>query len=211
MEHVLSIEINAVTDNPLVFENGDIISGGNFHGQPVAFALDYLGIVLAELANISERRIEQLVNPHLSSGLPAFLAREVGLNSGFMIAQVTAASLVTDNKRLAAPASVDSIPSSANREDHVSMGTHSAVKARKILEQVETVLGIEALCAGQGIDLRRPLQSSAGIEALHKRLRDDISALDKDRVLYPDIRKATELVRNGALLTAVEEAVGALS
>ena len=202
---VLAIEVNAVTDNPLVFGE-DILSGGNFHGQPVAFALDHLGVVLAELANISERRIEQLVNPNLSSGLPAFLTRNSGLNSGFMIPQVTAAALVTENKRLAAPASVDSIPSSANREDHVSMGMHSALKAADIAENVTLVLGIELMCAAQGIDLRRPLSSSQGLEALHAEFRQVVPILEGDRVLHPDIEASAGFVRSGRVIRALESA-----
>jgi histidine ammonia-lyase len=198
----LLIEVNSVTDNPLIFDN-DILSGGNFHGQPVAFALDHLGVVLAELANISERRIEQLVNPALSSGLPAFLTRNSGLNSGFMIPQVTAAALVTENKRLAAPASVDSIPSSANREDHVSMGMHSAVKAITIGEHVSTVLGIELMCAAQGLDLRRPLQSSKPLESLHAEYRREVDVLEEDRVLYGDIELSAQFVRDGRVLESV--------
>ncbi len=150
---VLEIEINAATDNPLVFEH-EVISGGNFHGQPLALVLDYLGIAIAELANISERRCERLVNPALSNGLPAFLTRDGGLNSGYMIAQYTAAALVSENKVLAHPASVDSIPTSANQEDHVSMGTIGARKARTILQNARRVLAIELLCAAQGLDLR---------------------------------------------------------
>jgi histidine ammonia-lyase len=157
---IVSREVNAATDNPLIFLNpedpsgGDIISGGNFHGQPVALAMDFLGIALAELANVSERRIERLVNPALSNGLPAFLVKDGGLNSGFMIVQYTAASLVSENKVLAHPASVDSIPSSANQEDHVSMGTTAARKAREILGNARTVLALELLAACQAIDLR---------------------------------------------------------
>lgn len=208
---IVGVEINAVTDNPLLFDGGEIVSGGNFHGQPVAFAMDFLGIAIAELGNIAERRIEQLVNPHLSSGLPAFLAPQAGLDSGFMIAQVTAAALVSENKRKAVPASVDSIPSSANREDHVSMGMHAAIKARGILENTECVLGIELLCASQGLDLRRPLTSSPAVEAMHALVRSQIRHLDRDRVLYPDIEKAAQLVRSGALLEAVEAAMGPLA
>ncbi len=210
VHNVLAVEVNAVTDNPLVFEGGEIVSGGNFHGQPVAFALDFMAIALAELANISERRIEQLVNPYLNSGLPAFLAPQVGLNSGFMIAQVTAAALVSENKRLAVPSSVDSIPSSANREDHVSMGMHGAVKAKEALKNVEIVLGIELLCAAQGVDLRRPLTAGPGVEAMHALVRRSIAPMMRDRVLHPDIEAATQLVRSGDLLAAVEGAVGPL-
>ena len=208
---VLTVELNAVTDNPLVMADGDIVSGGNFHGQPIAFALDYLAIGLSELASISERRIEQMVNPHLSVGLPAFLTPDVGLNSGFMIAQVTAAALVSENKRLAVPASVDSIPSSANREDHVSMGTHAAVKARAVLENVETVLGVELLCACQGIEFRRPHRSSPALEAVQAVLRARVPKLERDRVLYLDMRAAAELVRDGMLVAAAEATIGPLA
>jgi len=200
---VVERECNAATDNPLAFETAtglELLSGGNFHGQPVAFAADFLAIALAELANISERRIEQLVNPALSSGLPPFLAPNSGLNSGFMIAQVTAAALVSENKGLCHPASVDSIPSSANREDHVSMGTIAARKARAVLEHVETVLAIEILCGAQGIDLRRPLRSSPAIEAVHAQLRTQVPPMMDDRVLHPDIEVALSLVREGALV-----------
>ncbi|MCA9538827.1 MAG: histidine ammonia-lyase [Myxococcales bacterium] len=210
---VIGRELNAATDNPLVFTEDDdlvLISGGNFHGQPIALAADYLGIGLAELANISERRIEQLVNPSLSSGLPPFLAGDSGLNSGFMIAQVTAASLVSENKVLAHPASVDSIPSSANREDHVSMGTLAARKARRIAEHVETVLAIELLCAAQGMHLRRPLTANRGIEAALRCLRAEVPPLDEDRVLHPDIAAAAELIRSGRLVAAVEAEIGPL-
>ena len=218
IEHAVSvteIECNAATDNPLLFvreKDGtlDILSGGNFHGQPIALVADYCGIALAELANISERRIEQLVNPTLSSGLPAFLSANSGLNSGFMIAQVTAAALVSENKVLAHPASVDSIPSSANREDHVSMGTIAARKARGILEHVEMVLGIELMCATQGIDMRRPLTCSAPVEAAYKTVREVLPPLDHDRFLQKDMEAACELIRSGEMVAAVESVIGPL-
>jgi histidine ammonia-lyase len=177
----------------------------------VAIALDLAAIALAELASISERRIEQLVNPALSSGLPAFLAPNVGLDSGFMIAQVTAAALVSENKRLAVPASVDSIPSSANREDHVSMGVHAALKAQTTLENVETVLAIELLCAAQGLDLRRPLRSSNAIEAAHAILRSEVPKLESDRILHPDFDKTVSIIRSNRLLEAVESHIGPLA
>jgi histidine ammonia-lyase len=207
---VVSRECQAATDNPLVFvrDDGelDLLSGGNFHGQPVALAADYLGMGLAELANISERRIEQLVNPALSSGLPPFLAPDSGLNSGFMIAQVTAAALVSENKILAHPASVDSIPSSANREDHVSMGTIAARKARNIAEHVEYVLAIELLCAAQGMHLRRPLKASVGVEAAITCIREVVPPLAEDRNINPDINAIAELIRSGLLVQRVEDA-----
>jgi histidine ammonia-lyase len=205
---VLEREANSSTDNPLVFastsgQGGEMISGGNFHGQPVALALDAAAIAIAELANISERRIEQLVNPHLSSGLPPFLAPDSGLNSGFMIAQVSAAALVSENKILAHPASVDSIPSSAGREDHVSMGATAALKLAQIHDHVRTVLAIELLCAAQGIDLRRPLTTTPPVEAAHACLRAVVPALTKDRPLHVDIAAARRLIDDGVLLAAV--------
>jgi histidine ammonia-lyase len=212
---VVGIEVNSATDNPLVFVdeagNLDIISGGNFHGQPVALVADFLGIAMAELGSISERRVEQLVNPSLSSGLPPFLAGHSGLESGFMIAQVTAAALVSENKSLAHPASVDSIPSSANREDHVSMGTIAARQARAIVANAERVLGIELMCAGQGLDLRRPLQAAPAAEAAHAALRAVVPVLNGDRVLAGDIEAAARLIRTGALQAAVEAVAGALA
>lgn len=210
---VVTRECNAATDNPLCFVGPDgveLISGGNFHGQPLALAADYLALGLAELANISERRVEQMVNPALSSGLPAFLAAHSGLDSGFMIAQVTAAALVSENKVLAHPASVDSIPSSANREDHVSMGTIAARKARTIAEHVEAVLAIELLCAAQAMHLRRPLTANPAIEAAVACIRERVPPLDADRLLHPDIEAVAELVRSGALLQAVESVAGPL-
>ncbi len=206
---VLEREAGSSTDNPLVFvdDNDDVpdemISGGNFHGQPVALALDAAAMAVAELANISERRVEQLVNPQLSSGLPPFLAPDSGLNSGFMIAQVAAASLVSENKVLAHPASVDSIPSSAGREDHVSMGATAALKLAMIGDHVRTVLAIELLCAAQGIDLRRPLRTTAALEAVHATIRARVPAMMTDRVLSPDIVAVRGLIDDGSILAAV--------
>jgi len=212
---VLEREANASTDNPLVFVDdhggGEMISGGNFHGQPVALALDFAAIAVAELASISERRVEQLVNPHLSSGLPPFLATDSGLNSGFMIAQVAAAALVSENKVLCHPASVDSIPSSAGREDHVSMGAHAALKLHQVHDQVRTVLAIELLCAAQGIDLRRPLTTTGPLEALHAAIRARIPAMPIDRPLAPDIATMRQLVDDGTLLAAAAAAGAALA
>ncbi len=200
---VLEREAASSTDNPLVFaDRGEMISGGNFHGQPVAMALDAAAIAVAELANISERRVEQLVNPQLSSGLPPFLAPDSGLNSGFMIAQVTAAALVSENKVLAHPASVDSIPSSAGREDHVSMGATAALKLAQIHDQVRTVLAIELLCAAQGLELRRPLQTTPVLEAVMAVIRAKIPPMMVDRPLSPDIRAMRALIDSGALVLA---------
>lgn len=200
---VVSVEMNSTTDNPLVFaEQGDTISAGNFHGEPLALPADYLAISVSELANISERRIERLVNPQLS-GLPAFLSKHGGLNSGFMIAQYTAASLVSENKVLSHPASVDSIPSSANQEDHVSMGTIGARKLRQVIKNVRNVLAIEYLTACQALDL----QGAAGLSPLtapaYHLLRQTVPMLEADRIMYPDLRQAAELLQNGALLQAV--------
>ena len=212
---VLEREMVAATDNPLVFVSergeGEIISGGNFHGQPLAIALDTAAIAIAELANVAERRIEQLVNPAMSSGLPPFLAPRSGLDSGFMMAQVTAAALVSENKVLCHPASVDSIPSSAGKEDHVSMGSISARKCAQVAEHVRWVLAIEALVAAQGLDLRAPLQAGLGVRAAHARLRESVATLLEDRPLHVDIEAVTELVRAGELLRAASEAVGPLA
>ncbi|HEY4177594.1 MAG TPA: histidine ammonia-lyase [Kofleriaceae bacterium] len=203
---VLEREAGSSTDNPLVFIDGpdgdEMISGGNFHGQPVALALDAAAMAVAELANISERRVEQLVNPHLSSGLPPFLAPDSGLNSGFMIAQVSAAALVSENKILAHPASVDSIPSSAGREDHVSMGATSALKLSTIHDHVRIVLAIEILCAAQGIDLRRPLKTTAPLERVHAKIRSVVPAMMVDRPIAPDIKAVRAMIDDGSLLAA---------
>jgi histidine ammonia-lyase len=208
-EQVLLREVQSATDNPLIFCGGgsdgaaaEIISGGNFHGQPVALALDFAGIAVAELANISERRVEQLVNPHLSSGLPAFLTPHSGLNSGYMIAQVTAAALVSDNKILAHPASVDSIPSSAGREDHVSMGVHAADKFARIVDNVRNVLAIELSCAAQGISLRAPLQPAAALTDVLHAIRQRVPVLTADRPLYRELATLRALCDDGTLLAA---------
>jgi histidine ammonia-lyase len=208
---VVDTELNASTGNPLIFaESEEFLLGGNFHGQPVALAMDFLGIAVAELANISERRIERLVNPMLS-GLPAFLVSDGGLNSGFMIAQYTAAALVSENKVLAHPASVDSIPTSANKEDHVSMGTIAARKAREIVANTENVVGIELLCAAQALDLFTNLKPGEGTLAAYHAIRRVIPHLDTDRFLAPDIEAMRELMRSGAILAAVEARVGELA
>ena len=191
-KQVLEREINSATDNPLLFETDDldIISGGNFHGQPVALALDFLAIAVSELANISERRVEQMLNPALSSGLPAFLSPEPGLNSGFMILQVTATALINENKILCHPASTDSIPTSANREDHVSMGMTAANKFQTIVENVTTVLAIELMSACQALDLRAPLKSSKPIQKLHEAFRKQVPFAPKDRAFGVDLEKS---------------------
>ncbi len=200
---VLETEANSATDNPLIFpdegEGGLVLSGGNFHGAPVAQVLDLLAIALADLASISERRIERLVNPDLSEGLPAFLTADPGVSSGFMIAQITAAALVSENKVLSHPASVDSIPTGASREDHVSMGAHGAVKLRRVLRNTETVLGIELLCAAQALEFRKPLRPGQGVRRAYDLLRAVVPPLGADRNLSVDIAAAAELVRGGGL------------
>jgi histidine ammonia-lyase len=200
LERVLAVEINAATDNPLVFPSGLVVSGGNFHGEPVALALDYATMAVAELASISERRIARLVDAHLSGGLPPFLSRRPGEESGLMIAHYTAAALVNELQTLAHPASVDSIPTSANQEDHVSMGATSALHLRAAVDHAEHVLAIEALCAAQGIDFRAPLRPGAGVAAAHAAIRARIGHLAGDRPPAPDIAAARELVHGGELL-----------
>ena len=210
VRRVLEIEINASTDNPMVFaDDDDLVSGGNFHGQPIAIVMDQLAIAAATLGTISERRIERLVNPDLS-GLPAFLTPDPGLHSGFMMAHVTAAALTSENKVLAHPASVDTIPTSAAKEDHVSMGAHAARKATQVIDNVAHVLAIETLCAAQALDLRRPLRPGAGIEAVRRAVRRRIAPLREDRVLADDIERARALVEGRVLIDAAEGTVGAL-
>jgi histidine ammonia-lyase len=197
VERKVVIEMNSVTDNPLVFAaegGGELISGGNFHGEPMALAADVLAMAVAELGSISERRTEKLTNTAFS-GLPAFLVEDAGLNSGFMIAQVTAAALVSENKGLAHPASVDSIPTSADKEDHVSMGMGAALKLARVVEGVRTILAIELLAAAQGIDLLRPMSTSPPLEALHAEVRRRVPRWDEDREMAPDIALAEELLR----------------
>lgn len=212
---VLEIEVNSATDNPLVFPD-QIISGGNFHGQPLALVMDYMAIALAELANISERRTERLVNPALSNGLPAFLTRHGGLNSGLMVAQYTAASLVSENKSLAHPASIDSIPTSANQEDHVSMGPIAGRKAAMVLGNTRRVLAIELLCAAQGLDFRMEMRDGGrltpgpGLVAAHELVRSHVRHLDEDRQLSADIAIVENLIESGQLINTVEKAVGPL-
>lgn len=201
---VINTEINSVTDNPLIFsDTGEVISGGNFHGQPVAIAMDVLCIAIAEFANISERRVERLVNPQLS-GLPPFLVKEGGLNSGFMIPQYVAASLVSENKGLCAPASVDSIPSSANQEDHVSMGTIAARQALKVIENTYNVLAIELMCAVQALDFKDPSKMSPVTKALYQRVREDIPMLIEDRELHIDIKKCAKIIKSHDILKTIE-------
>ena len=198
----LATEANGVSDNPLIFaESGDVLSGGNFHAEPVAFAADLLAIAVCEIGSLAERRIAMLINSSLS-GLPAFLTPRPGLNSGFMVAQVTAAALVAENKQRAYPASVDSIPTSANQEDHVSMAAHGARRLVAMAENATNVIAIELLAAAQGCDFRAPLTSSAALERIRTLLRQRVPTLEDDRFMAPDISVAADLVRSGALAAA---------
>jgi histidine ammonia-lyase len=226
---VFEIEANSAVDNPLVFLNheagknhvwagasarsaseasaattGDVISGGNFHGQPLAFALDFLAIALSALAGISERRIERLVNPALSEGLPPFLAEGAGLNSGFMMAQVTAAALASENKVLAHPASVDSITTSGNKEDYVSMGMTAANKLQRVVENTRNVLAIEAMAVAQAIDFLAPLKASKRGQQAHAAIRAVCPKLDKDRVMYRDFAQIAEMIASGKVAEVLQ-------
>jgi histidine ammonia-lyase len=223
---VMEIEVNSAVDNPLVFMktvpthvgadalvgpakrssaglDADVISGGNFHGQPLAFALDFLGIALSALAGISERRLERLVNPALSEGLPPFLAAGAGLNSGFMMAQVAAASLVSENKVLAHPASVDSITTSGNKEDYVSMGMTAALKLKRIVENSRNAMAIEAMAAAQALDFLAPLKTSRRGQAAHAAIRSVCATMDKDRVMYQDFARVADLIASGKVAEAL--------
>jgi histidine ammonia-lyase len=207
----LEIEANGVSDNPLIFpESDEALSGGNFHAEPVAFAADMIALAICEIGSIAERRIAMLVDPALS-GLPAFLTPRPGLNSGFMIPQVTAAALVSENKQRAYPASVDSIPTSANQEDHVSMAAHGARRLLDMTANAMAVIGIELLAAAQGIDFHAPLASSLVLEAARSRLRCEVPTLGEDRLMHPDIEAANALVRTGALLEAVDTSLPGLA
>ncbi len=206
---VVETELNSVTDNPLVFANGDIISGGNFHGQPLALALDFAAIALAELASISERRTYLLLEGH--DGLPRLLMEDTGVNSGFMIPQYTAAALVSENKVLCHPASVDSIPTSLGQEDHVSMGSISAIKLLSVLHNVERVLAVEFLTAGQALDFRAPLKPGFGVMVAHQLLRKRIGHANRDYEVRNDLDSCAAILRKGELLDAVEAGTGELA
>lgn len=212
VKKTVETEINSVTDNPLIFpgENGACISGGNFHGQPIAIAMDTLGILVSEIANISERRIEKMVNPALSHGLPAFLIKNGGINDGFMIPQYVAAALVSENKVLAHPASVDSIPTSANQEDHVSMGTIGARKARTILEHAQHVVSIEYFCAAQAVDLGENKRLGLGTKVAYETIREEVPYIENDVIFYPLMDLSFDIIKSGKLLKRVEKVVGEL-
>jgi histidine ammonia-lyase len=213
LSHVTAIverEMNSATDNPLVFpDTGEVISGGNFHAQPVALAADLLCAAVADLGSISERRVENLVNPDLS-GLPGFLTPHPGLNSGMMLVQVLAAALVSENKALAFPASVDSIPTSANREDHVSMATGAARKCRQAVTNATRVLACEVLCAAQGLEFHAGLRPGRGVEAAYRHVREHVRPLGRDRTLHRDLEAVERLIRSGSLLMSVEDVCGKL-
>jgi len=220
---VFEIEINSAVDNPLVFPapvrattgtpraeteqisiEGDVLSGGNFHGEPLAFALDFVGVALSALAGISERRIERLVNPALNEGLPPFLAAGAGLNSGFMMPQVTAAALVSENKVLAHPASVDSITTSGNKEDYVSMGMTAALKLKRIVANTRTVLAIEAMAAAQALDFLAPLKTGNRGQTAHAAIRSVCPTMEKDRVMYGDFARLADLIASGKIAKVLD-------
>ena len=201
----LEAEANAVTDNPLVLaEAGRIVSGGNFHAEPVGFAADQIAVAIAEIGAIAQRRVALMVDPTLSYDLPPFLTPEPGLNSGFMIAEVTSAALMSENKHLAHPCTTDSTPTSANQEDHVSMAAHAARRLERMTDNLATILGIEALCAAQGVEFRAPLRTSAPLQAVLERLRAAVPALGEDRLLAPEIETAAGLIGSGALCAGLD-------
>jgi histidine ammonia-lyase len=201
--HTLTVEANAVTDNPLVLpDSGDIVSGGNFHAEPVALAADQMAIAIAEAGAIAQRRIALMVDPAMNFGLPAFLSPDPGLNSGLMIAEVTSAALMSENKQRAAPCSVDSTPTSANQEDHVSMATHAARRLLDMVDNLGRIVGIELITAAQGVEFRGPLQTGPALARAVARLRAEVSGMSTDRYLAPDIEAAAALIRSGAVLDA---------
>jgi histidine ammonia-lyase len=210
-EEVINTELNAVTDNPLIFvDTGEVISGGNFHGEALALVMDYLAMGVAEICNISERRIEKMMNPVFSE-LPAFLTKNSGLNSGLMIAHVTAAALVSENKYLCHPASVDSVPTSTDKEDHVSMGVTAGRKLHEVVENAKTVLAIELLCNTQALDLQRPLTTSKPLEEVYKTIRKHVATIDEDRIFYKDINNIIKVINSGEVVKAVETHIGVLN
>ena len=198
----LEIEANAATDNPLVLSNGRIVSGGNFHAEPVGFAADMIALAISEIGAIAQRRVALMVDPVLSFDLPAFLTPKPGLNSGLMIAEVTTAALMSENKHLAHPCVTDSTPTSANQEDHVSMAAHGARRLGRMIDNLNAILGVEAICAAQGIDFRAPLPTSTALQAVVARLRADVATLGDDRYMAPDLKSAAALAAEGALVTA---------
>ena len=208
---VEAVELSSVVDNPVVLETGEVESTGNFHGEPLAFAADFLAIAAAEVGAIAERRVDRLLDPHRSEGLPPFLAEQPGVNSGLMVAQYTAAALVAENRRLAAPASVDSIPTSGMQEDHVSMGWGAALKLRSVLDNLRHILAVELMSAARAQDLRRPLQAAPATGAVRDLLRKQVPGVGPDRFLAPELAAAEDLIRSGAVLEAAESVTGHLA
>jgi histidine ammonia-lyase len=200
----LEIEANAATDNPLVLSDGQIVSGGNFHAEPVGFAADMIALALSEVGAIAQRRVALMVDPVLSFDLPAFLTPRPGLNSGLMIAEVTTAALMSENKHIAMPCVTDSTPTSANQEDHVSMAAHGARRLMRMVKNLNAILGVEAICAAQGVDFRAPLTTSAPLQSVVARLRQDVATLGDDRYLAPDLAAASQLIASGALAEAAQ-------
>ena len=207
---VAAVEIGSAIDNPIVLESGEVESNGNFHGEPLAFAADFLAIAAAEVGAIAERRVDRLLDPHRSAGLPPFLAEEPGVNSGLMVAQYTAAALVAENRRLAAPASVDSVPTSGMQEDHVSMGWGAALKLRTVLDNLMSILAVELVAATRAQDLRRPLEPAPATGAVREALRKRVPGVGPDRVVAPDLAAARELIHGGAVVEAAESVTGRL-
>jgi len=205
-QSVVEVEAGSATDNPLVFEDGTILSGGNFHAAPLAMAFDYAAIALTDLVGISERRVERMVNPDLSEGLPPFLSPDAGIGSGFMIAHVTVVALLNEMKVLSSPASIDNLPTSGGTEDHVSMGMTSAVKLRQIVENAERCLAIEMIVAAEGLEYRLPHSPGLGVAKLYHLVRERVRPLDEDRVLSGDIERVAEAIRDNSFLSAMEEA-----
>jgi len=203
-----TVELGSAIDNPVVLENGSVESTGNFHGEPLAFAADFLAIASAEVGSIAERRVDRMLDPQRSQGLPPFLAEEPGVNSGLMVAQYTAAALVAENRRLAAPASVDSIPTSGMQEDHVSMGWGAGLKLRSVLENLTAILAVELLASARALDLRAPLKPSPATAAVRDLLRREVKGPGPDRVMAPEIAAAAALIRSGAVIAAAEKVIG---
>ncbi len=210
VRRTVAVELTSAIDNPVVLENGSVESTGNFHGEPLAFAADFLAIAAAEVGAIAERRIDRMLDPHRSEGLPPFLAEEPGVNSGMMVAQYTAAALVAENRRLAAPASVDSIPTSGMQEDHVSMGWGAGLKLRSVIDNVAAILAVELVASARALDLRAPLKPSPATGAVRELLRKHVKGMGPDRVMAPELAAAMALVRDGDVIAAAESAVGRL-
>ena len=207
---IAEVELNSAIDNPIVLEDGEVESNGNFHGEPLAFAADFLAIAAAEVGSIAERRVDRMLDPHRSQGLPPFLAEEPGVNSGLMVAQYTAAALVAENRRLGAPASVDSVPTSGMQEDHVSMGWGAALKLRTVLDNLTSILAVELCAAARAQELRRPLEPSPATAAVRASLRKQVKGVGPDRPVAPELAAAEELIRSGAIVEAAESIAGKL-